>query len=112
MPFPDRSQESAMTQVLDLADIQGNIIRGYGREGFPKARFVFFQIANGRKGRAFVREVTEKVTTSEHWTETGEAGSVAKPKVTTNISFTFQGSRRSMSLVRPWPASPTSSSAG
>lgn len=78
-----------MTQVLDLADIQGNIVRAYGRFGFPKARFVFFRIADGAKGRAFVGAVTEKVTTSERWT--GEAGGVAKPQVGTNIAFPFRG---------------------
>ncbi len=78
-----------MTQVLDLADIQGNIVRAYGRFGFPKARFVFFRIADGAKGRAFVGAVTGQVTTSERWT--GEVGAVPKPQLATNIAFTFRG---------------------
>ncbi len=78
-----------MTQVLDLADIQGNIVRAYGRFGFPKARFVFFRVADGAAGRAFVGAVTEKVTSSERWT--GGSGANPKPAVATNIALTFRG---------------------
>ncbi len=78
-----------MTRVLDLADIQGTIVRPYGRYGFPKARFVFFRVTDGAKGRAFVGAVTKKVTTAELWTDAG--GAHPKPPCTTNIALTFRG---------------------
>lgn len=53
-----------MTKQLDLPDIQGNIIRAYGRFGFPKARFFFLRIDDGDRGRAFVGTITKRVTTS------------------------------------------------
>ena len=37
---------------LDLADIQGNIHRPYGRFGFPFTRHLFFNILCAREGRA------------------------------------------------------------
>lgn len=78
-----------MTDILDLTDIQGNIVRGYGRFGFPKARYQFFKIHDGEKARDFVASVTERVTTSVTW-GTGDPV-VEKPKATTNIAFTFHG---------------------
>ena len=43
-----------MTIRLDLRDIQGNIIRAYGRFGFPHARYFFLHIADPMAGRAFI----------------------------------------------------------
>lgn len=56
-----------MTQQLDLPDIQGNIIRAYGRFGFPKGRFFFLRIDDVDRGRDFVGTITKKVTTSVSW---------------------------------------------
>ena len=42
-----------MSKVLDLMDIQGNVIRAYGRYNFPFARYVFFNIRDGARGREF-----------------------------------------------------------
>ena len=56
-----------MTRPLDLADIQGNIVRPYGRFGFPVTRHMFFNIGNAAAGRAFVEEVRHQVTTAERW---------------------------------------------
>ena len=42
---------------LDLADIQGNIHRPYGRFGFPHTRHFFFNIADASAGRRFVQGV-------------------------------------------------------
>ena len=33
-----------MISKIDLPDIQGNIVKAYGRYGFPVARYVFYQI--------------------------------------------------------------------
>ena len=33
-----------MTVHLDLADIQGNILTAYGKQGFPKGRFITLHV--------------------------------------------------------------------
>jgi len=78
-----------VTKVLDLHDIQGNIVRAYGRFGFPVARYIFLQIRDGDKGRAFVGAVTNKVTSAATWGVGPHP--IPKPKVTTNIAFTYGG---------------------
>lgn len=79
-----------MTKQLDLLDIQGNVIRAYGRFGFPVARYVFLNITDDAIGRDFVGEITKKVTTSVEWGKK-EDGEIARPKWTVNIAFTYQG---------------------
>ena len=78
-----------MTKQLDLLDIQGNVIRAYGRFGYPVARYVFLNIRDADKGREFVGEITKKVTTSVEWGK--GAGEIEKPKWTVNIAFSYQG---------------------
>jgi len=106
-----------MTAALDLADIQGGILRAYGRQGFPKARYFFFTVRDAAKGRAFVEALRPRITTAARWKnpERGEPllrtrnprvkdvvraeglpdypGRVEllKPKVAINIGFTFTG---------------------
>jgi len=79
---------------LDLADIQGNIHRPYGRFGFPHTRHFFLHIADASAGRRFVQGVRPRITTAEPW-EKAEAGDganvVVKPSITLNIGFTFYG---------------------
>lgn len=79
-----------MTKQLDLADIQGNVIRAYGRFGFPKGRFFFLRIDDGDKGRAFVGTITKRVTTSVSWGPPPK-GVIPKPEAPINIAFTYQG---------------------
>lgn len=77
---------------LDLHDIQGNIIKGYGRYGFPKARYVFFNINDEKAGRIFLAKIINKITTSESWENYGQTQDASKiPTVTTNIAFSYQG---------------------
>jgi Dyp-type peroxidase family len=80
--------------ALDLADIQGNIHRPYGRFGFPHTRHFFFKIADPAAGRRFVQAVRPRITTAEPW-EKDEAPDgtsvVRKPPITLNIGFTFLG---------------------
>jgi deferrochelatase/peroxidase EfeB len=77
-----------MSMQLDLADIQGNIVKAYGRYGFPVARNVFFHVTAPEEGRQFVAEITPLVTTSVPWSDISQA-----PLVTTNIAFTYEGLR-------------------
>ena len=78
-----------MTKELDLLDIQGNVIRAYGRFGYPVARYVFFNISDGAQARAFVAAVTRKVTTAAQWGSGPDM--VPRPDWTVNIAFSYQG---------------------
>ena len=77
-----------MISKLDLQDIQGNIVKAYGRYGFPLARYVFYRVDDAEKGRQFVRKVTPLVTTSVPWSENSP---LKIPPVAVNIAFTYQG---------------------
>jgi len=76
-----------MISKHDLPDIQGNIVKAYGRYGFPRARYVFYQINDATQGRKFVEKVAPLVTTSVPWSE----DSPRLPPVAINIAFTYQG---------------------
>jgi deferrochelatase/peroxidase EfeB len=78
-----------VTKLLDLYDIQGDVVRPYGRFGFPFARYVFFNIRDGQKGRAFLGAVTAKVTTAATWGVGPDP--IPKPLATTNVALTYQG---------------------
>lgn len=102
--------------LLDLADIQGGILRTYG-DGFPKGRNFYLTVHDAKRGRAFVEALRPKITTAARWKDPERAeplmrtrnprvkdiaraegvpdypGRVQlyKPKVTINIAFTFYG---------------------
>ncbi len=73
--------------TLDLSDIQGNILKGYG---LPVARYTFVQINDADSGRRFVGSLIDHVTTSQVW-PTGPDGRAVKPTSTLNIAFTHAG---------------------
>ncbi len=85
-----------MTRNLDLADIQGNIVRAYGRFGFPHARYFFFNIPQVDFGRAFLRRLETRITTAERWAggpdDTDQKG-IPKPAVTLNMGLSYAGIR-------------------
>jgi Dyp-type peroxidase family len=76
---------------LDLHDIQGNIVKAYGRYGFPKGRYVLFSVCEGDAGRAFVQALAPTITTSAPWRMSGHGKGTAIPEITTNIAFTYRG---------------------
>jgi Dyp-type peroxidase family len=102
--------------LLDLADIQGGILRTYG-DGFPKGRNFYLTVRDARQGRAFVEALLPRITTAARWkdpdreeplvrTRNPRVKDIAraegvpdypgrvqlmKPKVTLNIGFTFMG---------------------
>jgi Dyp-type peroxidase family len=82
-----------MDSALDLHDIQGNIIKGYGRYGYPKARYIFYTINDEKKARQFLQKLIERITTSAPWSIQADKNNTAniKPTATTNIAFTYQG---------------------
>jgi len=77
-----------MNRPLDLYDIQGNICKGYGRFGFPKARYFFLEFHDSGFAREFIGKLLPLITTAETWPAEGLAG---KPRSTTNIAFTYEG---------------------
>jgi Dyp-type peroxidase family len=83
-----------MKRGLDLADIQGNIVRPYGRFGFPLTRHFFFHIGNPAAGRNFIEQVRHRVTTAERWGAIdGDTKGQApvRPNVAINIGLSYQG---------------------
>jgi Dyp-type peroxidase family len=89
-----------MAVVLDLADIQGNILAGYGKQGFPKGRYILLHIdgadeaQKAANGRAFVNEWWPRVTNALRWEDKPHKPGdyvVPKPRVAVNIAFTFRG---------------------
>ena len=77
-----------MEHSLDLHDIQGNLVKSYGRFQYPKARYIFYRVHGEVKGRAFVSGLWEYITTGERWNPQNPQ---EKPLVTTNIAFTYSG---------------------
>ncbi|MEI9852760.1 MAG: hypothetical protein WDN24_20020 [Sphingomonas sp.] len=102
--------------LLDLADIQGGILRTYG-DGFPKGRNFYLTVRDARKGRAFVEALRPRITSAARWKDPARGEpllrtrnprvkdiaraegvpdypgrvQLIKPKVTINIGFTFYG---------------------
>ncbi len=84
-----------MSTTLDLHDIQGNIIKGYGHFGFPMVRYVFYKINNEEQGRNFVSKIEKYITTAVKWDPVGKPnGGIPKPEATTNIAFTYSGLKK------------------
>jgi Dyp-type peroxidase family len=84
-----------MAVSLDLADIQGNILTAYGKQGFPKGRFMLFHVDRGELGRKFVTGILPMITTALRWPSAHDiptgAVPVPRPDVTVNIAFTWYG---------------------
>jgi deferrochelatase/peroxidase EfeB len=78
-----------MAVHLDLADIQGNILVAYARQGFYKGRILLFHIDRAESGRKFVTELLPMITTAQAC----PPGKMTGPKltVTVNIAFTWYG---------------------
>jgi len=90
-----------MSVVLDLADIQGNILAGYGKQGFPVGRLILFHVdgagadAHGANGRRFVDMLRPRVTNALRWDDDKPRKPnefiVPKPLVALNLAFSFHG---------------------
>lgn len=73
---------------IDLDDVQGNIVKGYGRYGYPKARYVFFRFINPADGRAFLESLLPLITNGRPWEKSSRD---ELPTATTNVAFSYQG---------------------
>lgn len=83
--------------ALRLADIQGNILNAYGKQGFPKGRAIFLHVEDGAKGREFLNTFYNRVTTAVRWKSDNpyapktDVEPPVRPPVTLNFAFTFNG---------------------
>jgi Dyp-type peroxidase family len=77
--LPRRVAERA---EIDLADIQGNVLRGYT---FPSAAYLFLHIDDPKRARALLTRALPHVATAESW-ETAPTSAV-------QVAFTFGGLR-------------------
>lgn len=69
-----------MTVPLDVADIQGDVLKGYTHRA---AAFVFVTVHDAAGGRQWLGGLLPHVTTAEPWAD--------KPDTTLNLSFTYAG---------------------
>jgi Dyp-type peroxidase family len=67
--------------MLNFADIQGNLLRGYR---FPLVRYTFVTIHNAESGRRWLDAIRRHVTTAGDWGE-------VRPSATLNVAFTHAG---------------------
>jgi Dyp-type peroxidase family len=68
--------------TLDLARIQGFVLRGYR---LPFARYLFLRIDDDVRAAAWIAEITEDVLTAAPWSQ--------KPDSGVNVAFSYSGLR-------------------
>ena len=66
--------------MIDLANIQGFVVRGYR---LPFAAYVYLRIDDAAKARAALADFLPQVITAEHWTDKPESG--------INVAVSFAG---------------------
>lgn len=81
---------------LNLADIQGNILHAYGKQGFPLARYVFLFVDRKKEAaaRALLTGLLPKITSALHWDSAKKFADEVletRPDVAWNLGFTFRG---------------------
>ncbi len=69
--------------MIDLADIQGDILRAYGN-AYARTTYVFVNVRDAEQGRAWLSSLVDRVTNAEPWTE-------GKPETALNLAFTCPG---------------------
>lgn len=73
----------AAPAVVELDDLQGNVLSGYGH---PCARHVFLRFFGAEPARRLVGALAPRVQSAQHWGST-------RPPSTINIAFTWAGLR-------------------
>ena len=76
--LPRRRQAPA---AIDLADVQGNLLRGYT---YPVAAYLFLHVVDADRARALLARMLEQVATAEAWP-------AAQPPSVLDIAFTAAG---------------------
>jgi len=67
--------------VIDVADLQGGIVRGYGQR-FAFARHLFARVREPRAARAFLAALADPVTTEQEWG--------GRPDTTLNVALSHR----------------------
>ena len=67
--------------VIDVADLQGGIVRGYGK-CFGFARHLFARVREPRAARAFLAALADPVTTEQEW--------AGHPETTLNVALSYR----------------------
>jgi Dyp-type peroxidase family len=67
--------------VIDVADLQGGIVRGYGQR-FAFARHLFARVRAPRAARAFLAALADPVTTEQEWG--------GRPATTLNVALSHR----------------------
>jgi Dyp-type peroxidase family len=67
--------------MIDVADLQGGIVRGYGRR-FAFARHLFARVTEAEPARKFLAAMANPVTTEEEW--------AGHPETTLNVALSFR----------------------
>ncbi|HEY5058403.1 MAG TPA: Dyp-type peroxidase [Gaiellaceae bacterium] len=80
---PNLSRRKGEPAQVELADIQGNVLRGYT---YPTAAYIFLRIDDVAKGKALLDRMMPRITTGEPW-ET-------QPDVAIQVAFTYAGLER------------------
>ncbi len=73
---------------LELNDIQGLILSGYGH--LKASRYFFFQIEQPNLVKTWLATIAEKTTSAAPWPK-GPDGKTIKPTTTLNVAFTYVG---------------------
>lgn len=68
-------------EPLELADIQGNILRGYG---FVEAVYLLLEVRDADAGRHFLGDLVERLQSAVDWVRPG-------PPTATNVAMTYPG---------------------
>jgi deferrochelatase/peroxidase EfeB len=81
---------------LDYADIQGNILAAYGKQGFPKARAILLHVHKPEAGRNLIETLRRRVTSALPWPTPKRqpipgVPMAHRPEVALNIAFTYRG---------------------
>jgi Dyp-type peroxidase family len=71
--------------VIELADLQGGVLRSYG-SGFPVARHLFARVRAAGAARAFLAGLADPVTTAEEW-------DAQRPASTLNVALSHRALR-------------------
>jgi Dyp-type peroxidase family len=78
---PNLPRRRAAPADIDLADVQGNVLRGYT---YPAAAYIFLRVIDRERALALLERMLLRITTAEQW-----AG--AAPPVAMQVSFTYAG---------------------
>jgi Dyp-type peroxidase family len=92
---PNVARRERKAAHIDLADIQGNVLRGYT---MPAAAYLFLRIVDVDAARALMRRMLPQVVTAEPWRE--------RPPAAMNVAFTAAGLARLVSseILSSFPA--------